>query len=187
MKSVHQIIRRNTRLILGCTFIIAALVLLAIVSIGDKTYTAKELPDDIVSRIYNSAGGKKNVTDIKVEESRQIGDYRIFLYSYQYKKTGQSNNCIIYEKDKNRYKLRYDGQLAFKMKDSKKHNQGLGYIVTGGYLIVYGIVNENEPDQYEIVSGNMKITERYETHTYFIREYVLSNPNEVSVTPIVHE
>jgi hypothetical protein len=59
--------------------------------------------------------------------------------------------------------------------------------MTGGYLIVCGIVNSHDPDSYEIVSGNTRITDRYERDKYFIKEYVLGNPNEFSITPTAQQ
>lgn len=53
-----------------------------------------------------------------------------------------------------------------------------------GYLVMCGIVNDNEADQFEITSGSMKITDRYEKHQYFIQGYLLGNPDQVTVKPI---
>jgi hypothetical protein len=125
MIKLDQIAKSNTRFLLGCIFIFVALVLLVIkMNMGERTYALGDIPDDIVSRIYESAGGRKNVTDVRIETNKQVGDMLVYLYSYAYKKTGESNNLIIYVKDKDRYKLLNSGQLSFKMND-KSHNKGL--------------------------------------------------------------
>lgn len=184
MIKLDQIAKSNTRFLLGCLFIFVALVLLVIkMNMGERTYALEDIPDDIVSRIYESAGGRKNVTDVRIETNKQIGDMLVYLYSYEYKKTGESNHFVIYLKDKDRYKLINSGRLGFKMKDAN-HNKGLISTLTHGYLIMCGIVNDDEADQYEITSGTMKITDRYEKRQYFIRGYVLGNPLQVTVTPI---
>ncbi|QYR19632.1 hypothetical protein KZ483_17210 [Paenibacillus sp. sptzw28] len=74
--------------------------------------------------------------------------------------------------------------MAFKFKNSK-HNKGLQYLMLDGYLIMSGIVNQEDADTFEIASGNSRITVRYDKNKYFINEYVLGNPNEMKITPIV--
>ncbi len=185
MNKLNRITKPDTRFILGCAFIFLALVLLVIkMNMGERTYALEDLPDDIVSRIYESAGGKRNVADVRIETSKQIGDMLVYVYSYKYKKSGESNNSIIYMKDKERYKLLNSGQLGFKMKGSV-HNKGLRSTMIRGYLIMGGIVNDNEADQFEITSGTMKITDRYERHQYFIQGYLLGDSNQVTVKPII--
>ncbi len=184
MNKLNRITKPDTRFILGCAFIFMALVLLVIkMNMEERTYALKEIPNDIVSRIYASAGGKKNVKAVRIETSKQIGDMLVYVYSYEYKKTGESNNSIIYVKEKDRYKLLNSGQLSFKMKGSV-HNKGLRSTMIRGYLIMSGIVNDHESDQFEISSGNMKITDRYERHQYFIQGYLLGDSNQVTVKPI---
>lgn len=185
MNKLNRTTKPDTRFMLGCAFIFLALVLLVIkMNMGERTYALEDIPDDIISRVYASAGGKKNVKDIRIETSKEIGDMLVYVYSYEYKKTGQSNNCVIYMKDKDRYKLLNSGQLGFKMKGSV-HNKGLRSTMIRGYLIMGGIVNDNEADQFEITSGNMKITDRYERHQYFIQGYLLGDSNQVTVKPII--
>ncbi len=184
MDKRNRITKLDMRFLLGCAFIFMALVLLIIkMNVGERTYALEEIPDDVVSRIYESAGGRKNVTDVQIETSKEIGDMLVYLYSYEYKKTGESNNLVIYVKDKDRYRLLNSGQLGFKMND-KSHNKGLRSTMIRGYLIMCGIVNDNEADQFEITSGQMKITDRYEKHKYFIQGYLLGDSDQVTVKAI---
>lgn len=173
----------KSRKIVGTIFIIAGIFIAVFYYNINKTYKVGELPDDIIHRIYDSADGKKNVTNVQIQQNKRIDKYLVFLYSYDYKNMGESNDYIIYEEDKNKYKINAQGKLAFKIKDSKQ-NKGLQYIMLDGYLIVCGIINQEDADTFEIVSGGTRITDTYERNKYFIKEYVLGNPNQMQIRPI---
>ncbi|OAB38324.1 hypothetical protein [Paenibacillus glacialis] len=106
------------RVIVGSLFIILGIFIAVFYYNINKTYKVEELPNDIISRIYKSAEGKKNVSNIQIQQDKKIGKYLVFLYSYEYKNTGESNSYIVYEEHKNKYKVHFTGKLVFKFKDS---------------------------------------------------------------------
>ncbi|WP_159888761.1 hypothetical protein [Paenibacillus puerhi] len=146
----------KSRIVVGSLLIIAGIFIAVFYYNINKTYKVDELPDDIIRRIYASADGKKNVTNIQIQQNKKVGKYLVFLYSYDYKNMGDSNDYIIYEEHKNKYKVQVAGKLAFKLKDSK-HNKGLQYVMLDGYLIMSGIINQEDVDTFEIASGDTRI------------------------------
>jgi hypothetical protein len=182
----EKIMKLKFRLLFGSLSIIIGVLILYSYSTINKTYKMEEIPKDIESRIYKSAEGKKNVTNITIEEQRRIKNYLVFLYSYDYKNTGRSNNYAIYKEAGRGFKRNSAPLLSFKFKDSK-HNTGLQYIMIDEYVFMLGIINDKEPDTYKIESGNTIITDKYEKGKFFIKEYPLGNPNEMKISPIISD
>jgi hypothetical protein len=176
--------KHKLRVLLGLLSIIIGISVLVFYNNINKIYKIEEIPKDIQSRIYYSAEGKENVTDINIECQRRIKNYLVFLYSYEYKNTGKSNNYAIYKETDKGFKRHSAPTLSFKYKEVK-HNKGLQYIMIDEYVIMAGIIGKDEPDTYKIESGNTIITDKYEKYKYFIREYLLGNPNEMKITPII--
>ena len=166
---------------MGCLFIIMGISILFIYNNQNQTYTMDEIERDIMDRIYQSANGKNNVKNVEIEVKKEVSEYFIYVYSYEYKDKGESNNFVIYEKKGDKYQIHSDSILSFQFND-RPHNKGLQYIVLDGYVIIVGIVNNESADTYEIVSGRTTITDTYERNKYFIQEYILGNPNEMSIT-----
>ncbi|WP_040952714.1 hypothetical protein [Gorillibacterium massiliense] len=174
----------KTKVMIGVLLIISGLCILTIHNTlnKNKTFTLTEIENDIVNRIYQSADGKKNVQNVKIETTKKVGEYIVYLYSYEYKENGVSNNYAIYKEDQGKYKRDTGSILSFKFKNSN-HNKGLQYIMKDGYLILVGIINNGDHDTYEIISGDITITDKYERNKYFIKEYELGNPNTMKITP----
>ncbi|WP_223070550.1 hypothetical protein [Paenibacillus caui] len=69
------------RSLIGAVLLLLSGIIAVIYYNMNSSYKIDEIPNDIVHRIYNSADGKGNIENLKIQESKKIGKYLVFLYS----------------------------------------------------------------------------------------------------------
>ncbi|MGF7049015.1 hypothetical protein J2T13_003523 [Paenibacillus sp. DS2015] len=177
---------RKLRTIIGAIAILVGVLILVFYR-GSSTYSEQDIPSDIERRIIASADGRNEVSDIEIRDHKIVGKYRVYLYSYQYQDSGEANGFIIYEETKSeRFTVKDDNQLSSNLKKVKL-NKGMQYISMDGYLIFSGIIHDEDTNRFSIMSGTTEITDTYERNKYFIKDYILSNPEEFTIKPLEQE
>ncbi|AJS60441.1 hypothetical protein [Paenibacillus sp. IHBB 10380] len=178
---------RKLRTITGAIAILAGVLILIFYRGSSTTYSEQDIPKDIERRILASVDGHTKVSDIVIRDHKIIGKYGVYLYSYRFKDLGEMNGYIIYEAiNEEKFTVNSDHLLSFK-RDELKLNDGLQYVSLDGYVIICGLIKDEDTNRFTITSGKTEITDTYERNKYFIREYILSNPNEFTIKALEQE
>lgn len=183
--SIHQ------RRVLGIILILMALLLLF--SQSNRTYyiDKESIRVDVEERISKIVGGRDNFDEIMIEVEKKIGNKVVLLLTYQIDDHDQRQSMYIY-KEIEQGKYEYYSSDDTARVDGIPNTTRVSYSYFGNnnedefpyYLIVYGYIKDNEPHQYEIYAGNMRIREEFERNTFFVREYIVENTTaNISVQP----